>query len=276
MNHAFLLCLALAAAPLSGLAQAPSTRTPLTGKLLITGSSTMAPLVEELGKRFRAQHPGVVITVEAGGSGRGVADALAGKADIGMASRELNQKEQALFAIPIARDGAAFVVHKDNPVQALTRAQALAVFTGKVADWGELGGRPAPIEAVIRTSGRGLMEIVPHYFGIAPEAMKAAHVIGENVDVVRFVAANRNAIALFSVGAADDAAQHGFPLKPLALDGKVPGSGSVRDGTWPLSRPLNLLTRRVPVGAAKAFIEFALSPAARAVILEFDFVPYQN
>lgn len=276
MKHAFLLCLALAAAPLSSLAQAPSTRTLLTGKLLITGSSTMAPLVEELGKRFRAQHPGVVITVEAGGSGRGVADALAGKADIGMASRELNQKEQALFAIPIARDGATFVVHKDNPVQALTRAQALAVFTGKVTNWGELGGRAAPIEVVTRMPGGGLMEIVPHYLGIAPEAIKAAHVIGENVEVVRFVAANRNAIAFFSVGAADHAAQLGLPLKPITLDGKVPGSGSVRDGTWPLSRPLNLLTRRVPAGAAKAFIEFALSPAARAVVLEFDFVPYQN
>lgn len=275
MKHAFLLSLVLAAAPLSGLAQAPSS-TQLTGKLLISGSSTMAPMVEELGKRFRAQHPGVVITVEAGGSGRGVADTLEGKADIGMASRELNQKEQALFAIPMARDGVTFVVHKDNPVRGLTRAQALAVFTGKVTDWGALGGRPAPIEVATRTPGLGLMEIVPHYLGIAPEAIKAAHVIRENADVLRFIAANRNAIAFFSIGAADDAVQHGFPLKPIALDGRVPGSGSVRDGTWPLSRPLNLLTRRVPAGAAKAFIEFALSPAARQVILEYDFVPYQN
>lgn len=275
MKHAFLLCLALAAAPLSGLAQAPSG-TPLTGKLLITGSSTMAPLVEELGRRFRAQHPGVLITVKAGGSARGVADVLAGKADIGMVSRELNRTEQALFAIPIARDGVTFVVHKDNPVQALTRAQTLAVFTGKVTDWRELGGRPAPIEVVTRMPGGGVMEIVPHYLGIAPEAIKAAHVIGENAEVVRFVAANRNAIAFFSVGAADHAAQLGLPLKPITLDGRVPGSGSVRDGTWPLSRPLNLLTRRVPAGAARAFIEFALSPAAREVVLEYDFVPYQN
>lgn len=277
MKHAFLLCLVLAAAPLPGLAQARSS-TPPTGKLLITGSSTMAPMVEKLGKRFRAQHPGVLITVKAGGSGRGVADVLAGQADIGLASRELklNRTEQALFAIPIARDGVTFVVHKDNPVQALTRAQALAVFTGEVADWGELGGRPAPIEVATRAPGGGVMEIVPHYLGIAPEAIKAAHVIGENVEVVRFVAANRNAIAFFSVGAADDAAQHGLSLKPITLDGKVPGSGSVRDGTWPLARPLNLLTRRVPTGAARAFIAFALSPAAREVVLEFDFVPYQN
>lgn len=273
MKRAFLLCTILAAAPLAALAQA-TPGAPLGGKLLITGSSTMAPMVEELGGRFRARHPGLVITVEAGGSGRGVADALAGKADIGMASRELNAKEKALFAIPIARDGVAFVVHKNNPVGGLTRAQLLAVFTGGTADWKALGGPAARIEVVTRKPGHSSLEIVSQYFGIAPEAIKATHVAGDSPEVRRLVAANRNAIGFLSAGAVDNAVQHGMRLKPLALDGLTPGIGAVRDGTWPLSRPLNLLTRRVPAGAAKAFIEFALSPAAREVILEHDFVPY--
>ena len=75
MKRAFLLCMMLAAAPLPAFAQG-TVSAPLAGKLLITGSSSMAPRVEELGKRFRTRHPGVVITVEAGGSGRGVGDAL--------------------------------------------------------------------------------------------------------------------------------------------------------------------------------------------------------
>ena len=61
MKRAFLLCTMLAAAPLSGFAQETASA-PLTGKLLITGSSSMAPVVEELAKRFRTRHPGVVIT----------------------------------------------------------------------------------------------------------------------------------------------------------------------------------------------------------------------
>lgn len=275
MKRAFLLCMMLVAAPLAAFAQGTASA-PLAGKLLITGSSTMAPMVEELGRHFRTRHPGVVITVEAGGSGRGVADALEGKADIGMASRELNPKEKALFAIPIARDGVAFVVHKANPIGGLTRAQLLAVFTGKTADWKALGGPAARIEVVTRRPGHSSLEIVSHYLGIAPEAIKAAHVVGDNAEVRRLVAANRNAIGFLSAGVVDDAVQKGMPLKPLALDGLTPGIGSVRDGSWPLSRPLNLLTRRVPAGAAKAFIEFALSPASREVILEHDFVPYLN
>ena len=62
MKRAFLLCIMLAAAPLPAFAQ-ETAGAPLSGKLLITGSSTMAPMVEELGKRFRARHTGVVITV---------------------------------------------------------------------------------------------------------------------------------------------------------------------------------------------------------------------
>ena len=273
MRHEVLLCVLLAAAPLPALCQGTASA-PLAGKLLITGSSTMAPLVEELGRRFRARHPGVAITVEAGGSGRGVADALAGRADIGMASRELSPKEKALFAIPIARDGVAFVVHRDNPVKGLSRAQALELFTGKIADWKTLGGATARVDVVTRKPGHSSLELVSSYLGIAPEAIQATHTAGDNPEVRRLVAANRNAIGFLSAGVVDDAVQKGQPLKPLALDGVPPGIGAVRDGSWPLSRPLNLLTRRVPAGAAKAFIEFALSPAAREAILEHDFVPY--
>lgn len=276
MKRAFLLCMLLAAIPLAALAQG-TVSAPLAGKLLITGSSTMAPLVEALGKRFRAVHPGIIITVESGGSGRGVRDALEGKADIGMASRELNPKERAsLFAIPIARDGVAFVVHKDNPVGGLTRAQALELFTGKIANWKALGGPAARIEVVTRKPGHSSLELVSSYFGIAPQAIKAEHVMGDNTEVRRFVAENHNAIGFLSTGVVEDSIQKGQPLKPLAVDGFTPGIGAVRDGTWPLARPLNLLTRRVPAGAARAFIEFALSLAAREVILEHDFVPYVN
>jgi phosphate transport system substrate-binding protein len=276
MKSAFILYVMMAAAPVAGFAQGTASA-PLSGKLLITGSSTMGPMIEELGQRFRKRHPGVTITVEIGGSARGTADVLAGKADIGMASRELNPQEQALFAIPIARDGLAFVVHKDNPVRGLTRAQALDVFTGKITHWKALGGNDARIEVVTRRAGYSSNEIFAHYYGIAPEALKAAHVMGGNPEVQRFVVANRNAVALLSTGVVDRAVtKDGYMVKALAFDGAAPGLDSVRDGSWPLARPLLLLTRRVPAGAAKAFIEFALSPEARDVIVERNFVPYLN
>src|SRR5436305_907714 len=74
-------------------------------RLVLTGSSTVAPLAAEIGKRFEEQHPGVRIDVQTGGSSRGVADARQGLADIGMVSRALNEQEKDLHAFSIARDG---------------------------------------------------------------------------------------------------------------------------------------------------------------------------
>ncbi len=60
-------------------------------KLIITGASTIAPLVSELGKRLEKQHPGTGIDVRTGGSARGLADASQGLFDIGMASEALTE-----------------------------------------------------------------------------------------------------------------------------------------------------------------------------------------
>jgi len=77
MKRALLLCMLLAAAPLPAFTQGTASAPP-GGRLLIFGSSIMAPMVEGLAKRFSVLHPGVVIAVEAGGAGRGSARVVAG------------------------------------------------------------------------------------------------------------------------------------------------------------------------------------------------------
>jgi len=60
-------------------------------KLIITGASTIAPLVSELGKRFEKQHSGTRIDVHTGGSARGFAGASQGLSDIGMVCQALTE-----------------------------------------------------------------------------------------------------------------------------------------------------------------------------------------
>ena len=110
-------------------------------KLTLTGSSTVAPLAAEIGKRFETQHPGVRVDVQTGGSSRGVADALSGLADIGDASRALKPEEisQGLIATTIAKDGICVILHKDNPVKELTKEQIVSIYLGKVTDWKQVG-----------------------------------------------------------------------------------------------------------------------------------------
>lgn len=64
--------------------------------LLITGSSTIEPLINRIANRYENEHPGVQINIEAGGSGRGLTDTRQGNADIGMISRALAKDETDL------------------------------------------------------------------------------------------------------------------------------------------------------------------------------------
>lgn len=243
-------------------------------KLTLTGSSTLAPLVTELAKRFMAANPGVEIAVEAGGSSRGAADALAGKADIGMVSRALHPDEKSLFVFTIARDGIALVVHGSNPVESLSRAQVIDILSGKTVNWKAVGGNDAPVNVCSRKPGHSSIEIVTHYFGLAPEAIKPKQIAGDNAEALRMLLADPNLLTYFSVGLAEDSLQKSMPVKTLPVDGVAATSVAVKNGSYPLARPLNLVTRGVPKGAARAFIEFVQSSRARELIAEYDFVPY--
>ncbi len=246
----------------------------LAEKLTLTGSTTLAPMIKELAKRFAATHPGVEFVVEGGGSGRGAADALAGKSDIGMVSRNLHADEKSLFVFTVARDGVAMVVHRDNPVKALSRAQVIDLLSGKTSNWKAAGGADAPVRVCTRGAGRGSMEVISHYFGLSPEAIKAQCVAGDNVDAVRAVIEDRNTLIMLSVGVVEDSLEKNLPLRALDVEGAAARSATVRNGSYPLARPLNLVTRSVPKGAARDFIEFVQSSRAREVIAEYDFVPY--
>jgi phosphate transport system substrate-binding protein len=246
---------------------------PLTGKLVITGASTLAPLVAEIGKRFESLYPTVRIDVQSGGSSRGIADARQGLSDIGMVSRSMKEDERDLSAFPVARDGVCPILHQDNPVQALTDDQVVAIYTGKTTNWKAVGGADAPITVVNKADGRSTLEIFLHYFKLKNVDVKAQVVIGDNEQGVKTVAGNRHAIGYVSIGTAEYDAAHGVPIRLLPIGGVAASTENVRKGSFPLSRPLHLVTRTAPSGLAKAFIEYAQSKAVHDLIKQQYFVP---
>ena len=250
---------------------APGPRA-LAGKLTLSGSSTLAPLAAEIGKRFEASHPAVRIDVQTGGSSRGIADARAGRVDIGMSSRALTHAEGAVIREHVvARDGVAFAVHADNPVQAVSREQLLAIFRGDVTRWSEVGGADAAIVVVDRAEGRSELSLVTDYFRVAPSAFRAGLVCGETQHCVKTLVGNPHAIAYLSVGAAEFERDRGAPLRLLALDGVPASRESVASGAYPLGRPLLFVTHgSSPL--AEAFLAMALSPEVADLVSGQAFV----
>lgn len=242
-------------------------------KLVLTGSSTIAPLAAEIGKRFESLHDPVRVDVQTGGSSRGISDARAGLADIGMASRALKEDEKDLRSFTVALDGISIILNKANPVEALAKQQIIDIYTGKIVNWKEVGGNDAPITVVNKAEGRSTLELFLHYFGLKNTEVKPQVVIGDNQQGIKTVASNPGAIGYVSVGTAEYEAGQGAPIKLLPLEGIAASVENVRNRSFPLSRPLNLVTRAEPAGLAKTFIEFARSPQVDDLIEAQYFVP---
>jgi len=241
--------------------------------LQITGSSTMAPLLTEIAKAFEQRHPHTRIDVQTGGSSRGVVDTRTGLADIGMASRALKPQERDLKAHTIARDGIAIIVHRDNPITALSRAQVQAIYRGEQRNWQHFGGHDADINVVSKAEGRSTLELFLDYFELRSSDIKAHTIIGDNEQGIKTVEGNPNAIGYVSIGTAQYSVEQGVAIKLLATSGVIPSSEAVRNGTFPLSRPLNLVTVKEPQGLAAQFIAFTHSAAVESLIEQQYFVP---
>lgn len=110
------------------------------GKIVVAGSTSVSPLMEKLAESYKAMYPEVEIEIQSTGSSAGMNSAIEGVCDIGMASRELKDKEkEQLKAQPIAIDGIAVIVNKENTnATDLTLEQVKDIFTGKVKSWSEI------------------------------------------------------------------------------------------------------------------------------------------
>ena len=241
--------------------------------LVLTGSSTVAPLAAEIAKRYESEHPGVRIDVQTGGSSRGIADARSKVADIGMVSRSLKSEESDLTANTIAQDGITVILHSDNPVKSLTNEQIVGIYTDKINNWQEVGGNNAPITVVNKAEGRSTLELFADYFKLETTAINADTIIGDNEQGIKIVAGNPNAIGYVSVGAAEYNAENGTPIKLLPVNGVEASIETVRTGTFPISRPLNLVTLGDPKEISKEFIDFSQSSRVKDIIEEQYFVP---
>lgn len=254
--------LACAAVALASIGRAHAAE----GRLTLTGSSTVAPLALEMAKRFEKQNPGVRIDVQSGGSSRGIADARSGAAQIGLVSRALKAEERDLIAHTVALDGISIILHRSNPVASLSDAQIKAIYTWQVRNWRDVGGPDLPITVVNKAEGRSTLELFLHYFELSNSQIKPQVVIGDNAQGIKTVAGNAGAIGYVSIGAADYEAQQGTAIKLLPMGGVAASVAQVRAGKFPLSRPLNLVTRGEPTGLALAFIQFAKSKAAHDLV----------
>jgi phosphate transport system substrate-binding protein len=110
-----------------------------SGRVVLAGSSSVTPVMEQLREAYLARNPGAAIEIQMSDSSTGIKAAIDGTCDIGMASRELSDTEKAqLTPMKIAVDGIAVIVNPGNPLSGLSSAQVKQIFTGEISAWNAL------------------------------------------------------------------------------------------------------------------------------------------
>jgi phosphate transport system substrate-binding protein len=261
-------------APASDPTQAPAS-SGLSGQLQLAGSTTVQPLAEKLAEAFMKLNPGLTIEVQGGGSSVGVTSAGEGTVDIGDASREIKSSELEQFpnlqVFTIAFDGIAIVTNPGVELPGLTVEQVRNIFAGEITNYKEVGGPDAPIVVVSREEGSGTRaafeELVMAYKDAAGESQskpifEKALLQQSNGQVRTTVATTPNAIGYLSFGFLDDS------VRPVPVDHVDPTVANVKNGSYPIVRPLNMLTNGAPTELAGAFISYVLSPLGQEIVAE--------
>ena len=252
------------------------------------GSDTLVNLALAWAEAYVRLHPDTSISVTGGGSGTGIAAMINGTVDIANASRKMKDVEvesaRANGIDPVehvvARDAIAVVVHPDNPVDQLTLEQISDMYTLKITNWLEVGGEDRPIVLLSRESSSGtyvyFLEnvirlgqkdsdllfapdalLMPSSEGISTEIRQNPNAVG--YDGLGYVTPDQKTVAI-----ARDA------NGPYVL----PAVESVNDGSYAISRPLQMYTAGEPEGAIKAYLDWVLGDG-QYLVTELGFVPLQ-
>ena len=222
------------------------------GQVSLHGSTTVMNTIIGPNKTEIERQSGQQLELVGNGSQRGIADLVAGRAQIAMISaplaqevRKVNEKTQGgidvghLKAHQIGKTTVAFAVHQSNAVRTLTNRQLADVFTGKVKNWKELGGADQEIIIVTAQPGDGLRAMVEANLLDGADLPTGARAMTNATQIAKVVSQLPGGIGI---------------VAPTSLDGSV---AELR-GDDPIVQPLVLVTMGEETSEVRRVIEAAI------------------
>ena len=254
----------------SGSASAQGSTSALSGTISTNGSTSMEKVIGTLSEAFMGDNSGVTITYDATGSGTGIESAKNKSCDVGLSSRALKDSETGLKSITVALDGIAIIVNADSGVSNLSLQQISDIFTGKITNWSEIGGSDLEISCIGRESGSGTRDGFESITG-TKDSCKLDQELTSTGAVITAVSSSKNAIGYASLSSVEGKTG----VKAVTVDGVACSEATVLDGSYKIQRPFNFIVSEDAQlsPAAQAFIEFATSKDAAALIREAGAVP---
>lgn len=263
---------------MAALAAAPA----LAAKAItMKGSDTMVILGQRWAEKYMNSNAGQIVMVTGGGSGTGIAALINGTTEICQSSRSMKQDEKLKLRdryqtmgveIPVAKDGLAVYVHAASTIKELTVAQLADIYLGNITNWKQLGGPDATIILYGRENSSGT-------YGFFKEHVLKNKDFSARVQTLPGTAAVVNAVSKDPNGIGYGGAAYAKGVRDVAMKadaksaGVLPNASTVKDGSYPLSRPLFFYLRKSPTGDTKKFVDWVLSAEGQKLAVDVGYFP---
>jgi len=236
-----------------------------SAELSYVGSSTIGDTIIPAAAEAFARKTGVKLgSIDTQGSGQGLELVVRGAAPLAGVSRGLTfvEKQQRIYYQTIGYDAVAVYVHGSNPVTSLSKTALKGIYTGRIRNWKEVGGKDAPLVVITQIWGqkRAQMEEFRDQIMQGAAYREDRWEVDRQSDQVAALLSERRGITAVSLAVAQPG------ITALAIEAFPPDARSVRSGAYLLSRPLLLVTPARPDPDARRFVEFMLSAEGQAIV----------
>ncbi len=227
-----------------------------SNKITVVGSSAMQLLAEQAGNDYRLSHPDSNIVVQGGGSGTGLSQVQAGAVEIGtsdvFAETQKGIDAKKLQNHLVAVVGIVPIVNKSAGVSNLSKQQLSDIFTGKITNWKQVGGKNQTITVINRSKGSGTRGT---FEGLVLNGKKPiqAQEQDSNGTVRKIVSSTPGTISYISFPYANDE-----NIQKLSIDGIKPTNKNVETNRWHLWSYEHIYTKGKPNKNVQKFIEYML------------------
>lgn len=248
-----------------GNSSSSSSSAPANGSITAAGSTALLPLVKQAAVDYQAKHPNVKISVSGGGSRVGITQAAQKAVDLGDSDIPA-VNEPALVDHQVAVVNFGVVVNPQAGVKNLTTAQIRDIFSGKVANFKQVGGANQQITIINRPRSSGTRAVFVKNLLGGSEPTESGLTQDSSGTVATMVAQTPGAISYLAMGYVKPGQQ-----VAVSINGVTPTDANVESGKYPYWSYEHIFTNGQPTAQAADFINFIKGD--KTLLAQLHFIP---
>ncbi|MFO7316999.1 MAG: PstS family phosphate ABC transporter substrate-binding protein [Bacilli bacterium] len=180
---------------------------------------------------------------------------------------------------PIGKEAFVFFVNQKNEVDGLTLQEIKDIYSGKITNWKEVGGKNEPIRAYQRPEDSGSQTALQSLMGdtpiMDPPRENVASGMGEIINEVAQYRNFENAIG-YTFRYYSQEMVGNKEIKLLSVDGVPPTKETIRSGEYPITGEFYIVTAGTDNPNVQKLIDWVLSPQGQKLIEKVGYVPIQE